>query len=281
MESILEIMEKRYSVRNYNSKEIEKDKLQKIRDYFDENRKGPLGSDVRFEIVDATAYEQAELKKLGTYGLVKGPRVFMAGAVKKSKTAMEDFGYCMEKNILLATSLGLGTCWLGGTLNRSTFALKLNAGADEFIPAVTPIGYTGDKKTFTENLIRMAVSAKNRKKPEELFFDKSTGTPLDLDSCGQYSKTLAAVRMAPSAANKQPWRIIKDKVNTWHFFMKENTAYNNAFNDIKIQNLDMGIAMCHFELAAAELGLRGSWEIKKPSLSSGGLKYIVSWIGAE
>ncbi len=281
MESIFEVIEKRYSVRSYSSKEIEKDKLQKIKDYFDENRKGPLGSDVRFEIVDATGYEQDELKKLGTYGLVKGPRVFMAGAVKKGKTAMEDFGYCMEKNILLATSLGLGTCWLGGTLNRSTFALKLNTGTDELIPAVTPIGYTGDKKTFTENLVRMAIGAKNRKKPEELFFDKSIDAPLDPDSCGQYSKALAAVRLAPSASNKQPWRIIKDNENTWHFFLKENAAYNNAFKDIKIQNLDMGIAMCHFELAAVELGLRGSWEISEPSVASGGLKYVVSWVGAE
>lgn len=278
MGSIFEIMQKRYSVRNYNSREIEKGKLQKMKDYFDENRKGPLGSDVRFEIVDATDYEQAELKKLGTYGLIKGPRVFIAGAVKKSETAMEDFGYCMEKNILLATDLGLGTCWLGGALNRSTFALKLNAGTDELIPAVTPLGYTGDKKTFTENLVRMAIGSKNRKKPEELFFDKSVDTPLGPDSSGQYSKALAAVRMAPSASNKQPWRIIKDSGNTWYFFIKENAAYNNAFKDIKIQNVDMGIAMCHFELAAAELGLKGSWEIRKPSVASGDLKYVFSWV---
>jgi hypothetical protein len=185
----------------------------------------------------------------------------------------------MEKNILLATGLGLGTCWLGGSLNRSTFAQKINAGTDELIPSVTPMGYTGNKKTFTENLVRMAVGAGNRKKPEELFFNKSADTPLEPASCGQYSKVLSAVRLAPSASNKQPWRIIKDDVNTWHLYLKENAAYNNAFKDIKIQNVDMGIAMCHFELTANELGLEGRWEIQKPSIASGDLKYIVSWVG--
>lgn len=279
MESIFETIKKRYSARNYISRAIEKDKIQKLKDFFAENKKGPLGSEVRFEIVDATDYEQAELKKLGTYGLIKGPRVFIAGVVKRNETAMEDFGYCMEKNILTATSLDLGTCWLGGMLNRSTFAQKMRAEADELLPAVTPIGYTGEKKTFTENLVRMVVGAKNRKKPEDLFFDNSINTPLDLNSCRQYSKVLEAVRLAPSASNKQPWRIIKDKGNTYHLFMKENPVYNNAYKDIKPQNIDMGIAMCHFELSAVELGLKGAWEIKNPPLASGDLKYIVSWMG--
>ena len=192
---------------------------------------------------------------------------------------MEDFGYCMEKNILFATSLGLGTCWLGGTLNRSTFLEKMNAAEDELLPAATPIGYAEDNKTLKDRFIRLAVGAKNRKPPEELFFDHSNKTPLDLNSLGLYSKVLDAVRIAPSASNKQPWRIIKGSGNKYHLYMKEDAAYNAAFKNIKIQNLDMGIAMCHFELAAIELGLKGEWTIEKPVLESGDLKYIVSWVG--
>jgi nitroreductase len=278
MESIFEVIKKRYSVRSYIDKAVEKEKLQKIGDCLCEIKNGPLGSGVRFGIVDATDYEQGELKKLGTYGMLKGPRIFIAGAVRKNKTAMEDFGYCMEKIILGATDLGLGTCWLGGALNRSTFAEKLNAKADELIPAVTPIGYAADKRTLTDNLARMVAGSTNRKKPEELFFDRSAGEPLGPDSAGQYSQVLEAVRWAPSASNKQPWRIIRDADNAWHFYLKENTVYNNIYKDIKLQNVDMGIAMCHFELAAAELGLKGVWEIKDPPLKSGDLKYIVSWI---
>lgn len=280
MGPIFEAIEKRYSVRNYSGREIEKDKLRKIRDYIDENKRGPFGSDVRFVIINATDYDQAGLKELGTYGMINGPRIFIAGTVKSGKKAMEDFGYCMEKNILAATELGLGTCWLGGSFSRSTFARKINAEADELVPAITPLGYSGDKRTFKENLIRMAVGARNRKKPEELFFDGSIETPLDLNSCGQYSKVLAAVRLAPSASNKQPWRIIRDRGNAFHFFMKEDRVYNNILKDIRIQNVDMGIAICHFELTANELGLTGNWEAKEPAPAAGDLKYIASWISA-
>lgn len=281
MESILETIKKRYSVRNYSSKAIPDDELQRISDYLANIKKGPLGNEVRFEVVDATGYEQAELKALGTYGFIKGPRVFIAGAVKKNEGSMEDFGYCMEKAVLMATSLGFGTCWLGGSLNRSVFAKKINAWEGELIPAVTPIGYALEKRTLTESLVRMVAGADKRKKPEELFFSNSTSTPLDMNNCGQYSKVLEAVRLAPSASNRQPWRIIKDKGDIYHLFMKENSMYNNIYKDIKLQNLDMGIAMCHFELAAAESGLKGFWKKENPSPSSGNLKYIVSWMGVE
>ena len=279
MKAIIDVMKTRYSVRNYSSRPIEKDKIQQIEAYLKNNVQGPLGSEVRFERIDAMNYEPDELKKLGTYGFIKGDRVYIAGVVKSNGTSMEDFGYCMEKNILFATSIGLGTCWLGGSLNRSTFLEKMNAAEDELLPAVTPIGYAEERKTLRDNFIRLAVGAKNRKKPEELFFDHSNNAPLDLNSLGLYSKVLDAVRIAPSASNKQPWRIIKSAGNNYHFFMKEDAAYNAAFKNIRIQNLDMGIAMCHFELAAVELGLNGVWEIMEPMLESGDLKYIVTWVG--
>lgn len=280
MQDVFELVKRRYSVRNYSSRSIENDVIQKIHDYVRENGKGPLGSEVRFDLIDATDYEQAELKKLGTYGMIRGARLYLSGLVKKSETAMEDFGYCMEKNILFATSLGLGTCWLGGALNRSTFARKMDAAENELLPAVTPIGYGEEKLTLRESVIRMAIRAKTRKSPEELFFDHSVDRPLDLNSCGQYSKALEAVRSAPSASNKQPWRIIKDTGNTYHFFMKENRLYNNAIKGIRIQNLDIGIAMCHFELVSNESGLKGVWEFQKPALETGDLEYIISWVGA-
>jgi len=279
MKSIIDVIKKRQSVRNYSNKLIEKDKVQQIEAYLKNNTQGPLGSTVRFKFFDAVDYEPAELKKFGTYGFIKGSRAYIAGVVKSNVTAMEDFGYCMEKNVLFATGLGLGTCWLGGTLNRSTFAQMMNVTEDEILPAVTPIGYAKERKSLKESFIRLAVGADNRKKTEELFFDNSNTIPLVMNSSGQYSKVLDAVRIAPSASNKQPWRIIKGVGNRYHFFMKEDTAYNTAFKNIKIQNLDMGIAMCHFELSAIEFGLKGMWKIEKPSFDSGDFKYIVTWVG--
>jgi len=280
MESIIEIIKKRYSVRYYTEKAIEKDKRHKIEEYLSSNIKGPLGSVLRFELIDASDYNHNELKEFGTYGMITGAKVFIAGAVKKGKYAMEDFGYCMEKNVLAATDFGLGTCWLGGSFNRSTFAKKLKVSESELIPAVSPLGYTGDKKTIKESVLRMVIGSKNRKKFDELFLKGNYETPLNSSECEEYSKALEAVRIAPSASNKQPWRIIKEEDKSiFHFYLKENTIYNNAIKGIKIQNIDIGIAMCHFELAAQELGLKGFWETNKPALSAGNLLYIASWVG--
>ena len=47
----------------------------------------------------------------------------------------------MEKAILYATGLGLGSCWLGGTFRRSRFAERISARSDEIVPAVASLGY--------------------------------------------------------------------------------------------------------------------------------------------
>jgi hypothetical protein len=277
MKNVIKTIEARYSVRNYIDKPIEKEKLDILKSFIEENKKGPMGNEVTFHIIDASEYDKAELKSLITYGMIKGSSTYVVGVVKPGEYAMEDFGYCMEKIILKATELGLGTCWLGGTFNRGGFAKKVNLSGEELLPSITPIGYTADKKTMKENIIRTLVGAKKRKKPEELFFSNNVGTSLNLDTIGAYAKVLEAVRIGPSASNKQPWRIIKDSQNFYHIFSEEDEKYNNTFNGIKIQNIDMGIAMCHFELSAKELGITGQWVKSKPEVEPGKLKYIVTW----
>ncbi len=279
MKSIIETIQKRHSVRDYSNKVIEKEKIQKISEYINSNTKGLLGNTVRFQIVDGSDYNKDQLKELGTYGMIKGARMFIAGAVKKNDYAMEDFGYCMEKIILMLTDFGLGTCWLGGMLNRSTFGKKMNISENEIIPAVSPIGYALSKNTFRERLISMVVGSKKRKKAEELFFDRSIFRPLDLNECGKFAIALECVRWAPSAGNLQPWRIIKDNDN-FHFYMEENPRYNNLsrYEGAKLQNIDIGIAMAHFDLAAHELGIKGKWIISEPTIKKNELNYIVTWV---
>ena len=49
-----------------------------------------------------------------------------------------------------------------------------------------------------------------------------------------------------------------------------------------LQRIDMGIAMCHFELVAQQCGLKGCWEVDDPGLEKPGesIEYTVSWISA-
>jgi hypothetical protein len=46
-----------------------------------------------------------------------------------------------------------------------------------------------------------------------------------------------------------------------------------------LQRVDMGIAMCHFELAIREFNLNGRWMIEEPEIKTAeGTEYIVSWV---
>ena len=83
---------------------------QKLKDFLGQNIQGPFGNKVRFELIDFAGKEHEEIKTLGTYGFIRGARTFIVGAVIKGSLAMEDYGYCMEKNVLAATYWGLGTC---------------------------------------------------------------------------------------------------------------------------------------------------------------------------
>lgn len=280
MKNAMDIIKRRRSVRTYDGKPVKAEKIKALEDYIVANGKGPFGNSVRFLVVDVTESEKDELKSLGTYGIIKGPRMFLAGAVKKGPRAMEDFGYCMESAILKATELGLGTCWLGGFLNRSTFGVKMKVTDEYVIPAVTPLGYAAEKPWIGDRALR-TLSGGNKRKPfGELFFEGSLETPLQPEAAGAYMQVLEAVRLAPSASNKQPWRIVRERgSNTFHLYLREDKVYNRAIKGIEIQRVDMGIALCHFERAAAGLGLQGSWMALDAHPEAAGLEYFATWRG--
>lgn len=277
--SIIEVIKKRVSVRSYADTQVEETKRKQVVDYLNSNIKGPFGNDVRFLLLDLSEVERSDIKSLSTYGVIQNARLFIVGTVKNHPKAMEDFGYCMEKNILEATSLGLGTCWLGGTFTRSSFARKISLSEDELLPAISSLGYAKGRKTPLEKMMRMIAGSKTRKPWKELFYDGKTSAPLSREMAEDYATPLECVRLAPSASNKQPWRIIKDAgKNNYHFYLKRTPGYNKLFGRIQLQNIDMGIAMCHFELAATELGLTGQWTDRLPELDVGDMEYIVHWM---
>jgi hypothetical protein len=80
---------------------------------------------------------------------------------------------------------------------------------------------------------------------------------------GDFEIPLEMVRLSPSASNKQPWRIVKEKKkNVFHFFIKRNKMYKKNIELLQLsdlQRIDIGIAMCHFELTAQEANLKGKW----------------------
>jgi hypothetical protein len=273
-------IKKRFSCRTYKSGPIKESDQKKLKDFLLTNTQGPFGTPLRFELIDLAAKEREEIKTLGTYGFIKGANLFIVGAVTKGNWAMEDYGYCMEKNILVATHLGLGTCWLGGTFNRSASASRINKRDDEVVPAITPVGYPNEKKSIKDIAIRFLAKSNSRKAWEELFFYGDTMTPFTRSIAGAYELPLECVRIGPSASNRQPWRVLKEKDNdVFHFYISRTPGYAEKFLGVSLQDIDMGIAMCHFEAALQEMNQKGSWQNMQFAPPQRGLEYIVSWIG--
>lgn len=272
----IETMRRRVSCRTYDGTAPGDKMKDELRAFFRENTRGPFGNTLRFDLVDLTEADRAELKSLGTYGVVKGASLYIAGAVRKGRRAMEDYGYGMERNILFATSLGLGTCWLGGTLNRAGFARKIGLEEGELMPAVSPIGYPAQKRSLTDRAFRFVAKSDRRKPWPELFFDGRPGNPLSRENAGILAEALEAVRIGPSASNRQPWRIVREGTSC-HFFLQRTPGYDRMTGEVRLQEVDMGIALCHFELSAGELGIAGGWKAEKPSVGAGTWEYVVSW----
>ncbi|ACL20617.1 nitroreductase [Desulfitobacterium hafniense DCB-2] len=279
--SMIQQMKKRISVRTYKEEFLHPELKEKLNLAFKDNQ-GPFGGAVRFEFVERELAQKEGNIKLGTYGIIKGASSYVVAAIPEGKRDLEDFGYVLEKLILYATSLGLGTCWLGGTYTKNEFSKAIGLQAGEIMPCITPIGYPHQKRSLLESAMRLAAGSKNRKPWQELFFNQALGRPLTEAEADNYATPLEMVRLAPSASNKQPWRIIMAQGRA-HFYLQRTKDYGKGLG-FDIQRVDMGIAMCHFELAAKELGLPGQWQIIESKADAAestippGTHYIVSWV---
>ncbi len=264
------IIRERRSCRAYGDKAIEAPKLEKLKAFLEEcNQKN---SNFRFVYL-----EQKDTNgKVGSYGMIAGAQNYVVGIMNKNGD-ITDFGFEFEKIILFATGLGLGTCWLAG-INRKLLDQMVGLAPDELVAVASPVGYAKNIG-FKEGLVRRVVSADKRKPWEELFFDGKPGVPLTQAAAGDFALPLEMVRLAPSASNKQPWRLIADQ-NGFHFCLKRNKGYGDAL-PIDVQKNDIGIAMCHFELMAESLRLPGKWEYMESMRAVGGLEYIRTWNTGE
>jgi nitroreductase len=269
---ITEIIKIRKSCRTYATTPIEKDKRYEIEKFINE-----LSTEnFRFVLIDRENGQITD-EKLGTYGVIKGATTFVAGIMKKEFTTIEHFGYAFEKIVLFLTDMNLGTCWLGASFERKKISNRLHIGNSEIVPIITPLGYPGTGFNFHSTLVKLIARPDKRIPGDKLFFSDNFSTPLSAETAGNYGTVLEMVRLGPSAGNMQPWRILK-LGNAFHFHLKRSSFYTNRLI-YDIQRNDIGIAMCHFELVAGEMGLNGKWNTKKPEIPTGenSFEYIVSW----
>ncbi len=254
MEKLLQTIKGRKSIRTFDEKPLSEEHIKAVEEYMKEIP-NPFGTEVEFVLLDAEKHGLSS-------PVLSGERMYVAGKVPKKPYADVAFGYSFEKLVLYAWTLGIGTVWIGGTMKRELFEAAAGLKEDEMMPCVSPLGYPAKKKSVKEALMRKGVGADSRISGAKLFFDGEWGralTPSD-----DMADILEMVRWAPSAVNKQPWRIIvRDGV--YYFYEKKDKGYvNDATGDL--QKIDVGIALCHFIMGLEEKGLKGVVTLDDPQI---------------
>ena len=247
MESIEEVIARRRSVRTYDGKPLTTEDRRALANMLDKTG-NPFGVKVEFRALDA------EVHGLKSPAIV-GEKLYVAAKVARVPNCEIAFGYEFERFCLDATARGLGTVMLAASLNREVFERVMEVAADEVMPVASPVGYPAARHSIRELAMRKALGADGRQPFEELFFEGSFDAPLSAEAAGEMRALLEAVRLAPSAANKQPWRVLVmgDRA---HFY-ENRTIGESPLGDI--QKVDLGIALAHFDLVAAERGRQTAW----------------------
>ena len=236
MSQLLELIKSRKSVRTFDGRPLSPEDRERLAQYA-ETITNPFGIPVRFVLLDA-----------GEHGLsspvLSGESLYVAGAVAKVPCAEAAFGFSFEKLVLYAWSMGIGTTWIGGTMKRELFERAAGLSDGEMMPCVSPLGYPAKKRSVKELMMRRGVSADVRLSADKLFFDGAWGVPLAVPGRETLREALEMVRWAPSAVNRQPWRIIAAG-DLFHFYEKRDKKYTGDKTG-DLQKIDVGIALCHF-----------------------------------
>ena len=265
MSNLSMIVKGRKSVRTYDENPISDEHRKAIEEYM-KSITNPFDIPVEFLLLDAKEHGLSS-------PVLSGEQLYVVGKVAKKPYCGVAFGYSFEKLVLYAWSLGIGTVWIGGTMKRELFEAAADLKEGEMMPCISPLGYPAKKKSMKEALMRKGIGADYRIAEDRFFFLNEwgqSGTPDD-----EMAEILDLVRWAPSAVNKQPWRILlKDGV--YHFYEKKDKGFTgNATGDI--QKIDVGIALCHFMMGLEDKGKKASVTISDPGIRiPNDVEYIAS-----
>lgn len=187
-----------------------------------------------------------------SFGLIKNAKSFASFSIKQYLTDADAcysrtlLGYFGEQFVLKATSLGLGTCWVGGTYDKKALESKL-AGNDEEVICVIPLGVVSKRRSCREFFMNgCSFNYKRKRKDlEKIIFNYK-----DFSDRQTWVQTaLNAARLAPSSFNKQPWLFkVSDRI----------IEIVNLGKTMK-SCLDIGIVMSHLEMAINSQKLSGNW----------------------
>ena len=267
-ETLLDCVRARRSVRSFDGSPLTPEQERALAGCM-ERTDNPWGVPLRIRLLPAKEYGLRSM-------VIVGAAQYLAAKGPKGPALELAVGFTLERVILCAQSLGLGTVWLGGTFDRPAFSAAMELGPDERMPCVVPVGRAAARMSLRESAMRKGTKASSRKPFEELFFDGGFDRPLTRAAAGRLALPLEAVRLAPSAVNRQPWRVVLRENELCFYLCPSKGGRGAAVGEL--QKVDLGIALCHAFLSAEALGLALVFCAEDPGLPHPPeLVYIGAW----
>ena len=209
-----EAIAQRHSVRRYQAKAIEKETAEELQKTINECAE-KSGIKITLQLDEPEAFGSG----MATYGKFENCTNYITFVGKKEDE--EKCGYYGEKIVLRAQQLGLNTCWVALTYNKSKLVCEKEKGEKVLIVLALGYGQTPGHPRPTKPI-------------EELCKVKG-------DMPEWFKNAMEAVMLAPTAVNQQKFIFYLDG------------------NDVEAKTLlgfyariDLGIAKLHFEIGAGD-----------------------------
>lgn len=212
---------RRKSIRKYDLTPLRDEVLSEIKEYTNSVQR--LFENIKTEI---HIVKQDELNILIP---VKAPHYIVLTSESKPGH-LNNAGYMLQQVDLFLSSKNIGSCYLGMAMPTKATRKDLEL---EFV-MVLAFGNP------TEPVHRDSTDEFKRKQLSEI-----TNT-------SNNEKLLEPARLAPSATNSQPWFFTGDE-GVIHVFCYKAKLIKAIIYD-KMNQIDMGIALCHIEIAAEHYG---------------------------
>ncbi|MFV0527430.1 MAG: nitroreductase family protein [Lachnospiraceae bacterium] len=208
---IKEAILKRHSVRRYTDQKIQGDTLQQLNECIAAcNRES--GLHIQLCLEEPQAFDSM----MARYGKFENVRNYIALVGKKSAQFEEKCGYYGERIVLLATQLGLQTCWVGMSYKKSKSTAVIERGEKLLLVIAIGYGQTSGVSHSTKPLSK--ISRVEGEMPD------------------WFRHGMEAVKLAPTAVNQQKFM----------FELRDGQVSATAQKAF-YSKVDLGIAKYHFD----------------------------------
>lgn len=222
MTKLHDVIFRRKSIRKYNMNPLPDDTLEAVKHYV--NNIEPLIKGIKVEFGYLSSGDVRNLLP------IKAPH-YLCIYSEEAENYLMNAGYMLQQADLYLSSQGIGSCWLGmakpnqnvpGQLNGLDFVIMLAFG------------------NSPEPVHRRDLSEFKRKNMDEIRNARGA------------DNILASACFAPSASNSQPWFFTgnAERINVY----REKLGMIKAVIYDKMNQIDIGIALCHIFVAAKAAG---------------------------